>query len=119
MNLWDFHIICRGDMLFATVLPIAYFLLYFKNRQRTFVFMKFVMAFVFCLYWITYTFTFMNSYYDVVGWFKVLFIPILSLYCGIVLWILKSKKKVVCFLIASIYIIFWAIMILWHNMSNM
>lgn len=119
MNLLDFHIIWRGDMLFATVLPIAYLLLYIKNRQKTFVFVKFVMAFVFCLYWMTYAFTFAYSYYDVVGWFKVLFIPILSLYSGIVLWILKSKKKVVCFLIACIYIILWGIMIFWHNMSNM
>lgn len=59
-------------MLFATVVPIAYFLLYLKNKQVTFVFLKFVMAFVICLYWATYACTFFYSYYDVIGWFKIL-----------------------------------------------
>ena len=58
MSLLDFYIIWRGDMLFATVVPIAYFLLYLKNKQVTFVFLKFVMAFVICLYWATYACTF-------------------------------------------------------------
>lgn len=104
MNLLDFHIFCRGDMLFATVVPIAYLLLYFRNRQKTFVFMKFFMAFVFCLYWGTYAFTFAYSYYDVVGWFKVLIIPILSLYCGIILWGGEGRKGVWCFSLFPYYI---------------
>lgn len=54
-------------MLFATVVPIAYFLLYLKNKQVTFVFLKFVMAFVICLYWATYACTFFYSYYDVIN----------------------------------------------------
>ena len=32
MRLLDFYIIWRGDMLFATVVPIAYFLLYLKKQ---------------------------------------------------------------------------------------
>ena len=67
-------------MLFATVVPIAYFLLYLKNKQVTFVFLKFVMAFVICLYWATYACTFFYSYYDVIGWFKILIIPVFSIY---------------------------------------
>ena len=93
MRLLDFYIIWRGDMLFATVVPIAYFLLYLKNKQVTFVFLKFVMAFVICLYWATYACTFFYSYYDVIGWFKILIIPVLSIYSGFVLHLLKSKKK--------------------------
>ena len=33
MRLLDFYIIWRGDMLFATVVPIAYFLLYLKKTS--------------------------------------------------------------------------------------
>ena len=84
-------------MLFATVVPIAYFLLYLKNKQVTFVFLKFVMAFVICLYWATYACTFFYSYYDVIGWFKILIIPVFSIYSGFVLHLLKSKKKKVFF----------------------
>ena len=119
MNLLDFHIICRGDMLFATVVPIAYLLLYFKNRQKTFVFVKFVMAFAFCLYWVTYAFTFAYSYYDIVGWFKVLIIPILSLYCGMVLLWLRSKRCMVFFFVTLLYILLGGLLILWHYMSDM
>ena len=119
MRLLDFYIIWRGDMLFATVVPIAYFLLYLKNKQVTFVFLKFVMAFVICLYWATYACTFFYSYYDVIGWFKILIIPVFSIYSGFVLHLLKSKKKKVFFLISIVYIIFWCILIFWHCMSSM
>ena len=119
MRLLDFYIIWRGDMLFATVVPIAYFLLYLKNKQVTFVFLKFVMAFVICLYWATYACTFFYSYYDVIGWFKILIIPVFSIYSGFVLHLLKSKKKKVFFLISIVYIIFWCMLIFWHCMSSM
>ena len=119
MRLLDFYIIWRGDMLFATVVPIAYFLLYLKNKQVPFVFLKFVMAFVICLYWATYACTFFYSYYDVIGWFKILIIPVFSIYSGFVLHLLKSKKKKVFFLISIVYIIFWCMLIFWHCMSSM
>lgn len=119
MSLLDFYIIWRGDMLFATVVPIAYFLLYLKNKQVTFVFLKFVMSFVICLYWATYACTFFYSYYDVIGWFKILIIPVFSIYSGFVLHLLKSKKKKVFFLISIVYIIFWCMLIFWHSMSSM
>ena len=119
MRLLDFYIIWRGDMLFATVVPIAYFLLYLKNKQVTCVFLKFVMAFVICLYWATYACTFFYSYYDVIGWFKILIIPVFSIYSGFVLHLLKSKKKKVFFLISIVYIIFWCMLIFWHCMSSM
>lgn len=119
MRLLDFYIFWRGDMLFATVIPLAYFFLYFENKQKPFVFTMYVMAFVFCLYWVTYACTFLYSYYDVVGWCKVLIIPLLSIYSGIVLWKLKSKRKTVFFLISFIYMLFLGAMIFWHYLSNM
>ena len=36
---------------------------------------------------------FFYSYYDVIGWFKILIIPVFSIYSGFVLHLLKSKKK--------------------------
>lgn len=41
---------------------------------------------------------FFYSYYDVIGWFKILIIPVFSIYSGFVLHLLKSKKKKVFFL---------------------
>lgn len=115
----DFYLFFKGDMLFANLLVIVYFLYAHIKKIKTGNTLKYSLAFVLLFYWLFFYLNFIFTIEESRGISKLIAMPLLIIYYLIIPIKKDDYIKRMAKVMLTCYILFWVIIMLLHSNSQM